>query len=214
MNFDGQNPESNSVDGRNINPFSVSAEIGRFNSLRYNEASQSNPLSGSINYTLPVVQPPTSNTQRYAITTPVFSDGGYIITDGGPNNIWEAQLIISPFLANFSIAFDNNTRYTSQQIFGTINAAIAARIATWSGVTSVVTLSMNTALAPAYRTNVSVQGAGSLSLGNYFPASLSEKYLGIPITFPAVGANQTVVSGTNAFITIAGSNQLRWTPIA
>jgi hypothetical protein len=44
MNFDGQNPENNSVDGRNINPFSVSAEIGRFNALRYNVASQSDPL--------------------------------------------------------------------------------------------------------------------------------------------------------------------------
>ena len=213
MNFDGQNPENNSVDGRNINPFSVSAEIGRFNSLRYNEASQSDPLSGAVNYILPVVPPPNSTTQRYAITTPVYSDGGYIITDSSPNNVWEAQLIISPFLANFSISFDNNTRYTSQQVFGTINAAIAARIATWPGVTSVVTLTMNTALAPAYRTNVSVQGAGSLSLGNYFPASFSEKYLGIPISFPAVGANQTVISGTNAFITIALTNQLRWTPM-
>jgi hypothetical protein len=212
MNFDGQTPDNNGVDGRNINPFSVSAEIGRFNALRYNVASQSDPLSGAINYTLPVVSPPNSTTQRYAVTTPVYSDGGFIITDAS-NNVWEAQLLITPFLANFAIPFANNTRYTSQQIFGTINAAIAAQIASWPGITSVVTLSMNNGFNP-YRTNVTVTGAGTLSLGNYFPPSFSEKYLGIGIAFPPVGPNQTVVSSSNAFTTIAGTNQLRWTPIA
>lgn len=214
MNFDGQNPDNNSVDGRNINPFSVSAEIGRFNALRYNVASQSDPLSGAINYTLPVVPPPNSTTQRYAITTPVYSDGGFIITDAGPGNVWQAQLFLPPNLANFNIPFADNTRYTSQQIFGTINAALAAQIAAW-GLTTVATLSLNTGFDP-YRTNVTVTngGAGSLSLGNYFPPSFSEKYLGIGIAFPSVGPNQTVVSGSNAIISIAGTSQLRWTPIA
>ena len=214
MNFDGQNPENNIIDGRNINPFSVSAESGRLNALRYNVATQSDPLSGSINYTLPTVPPPNSTTQRYAITTPVYSDGGFLITDAGPNNVWEAQLFISPFLANFSIVFANNTRYTSQQIFGTINAALAAQIAAW-GLPAVATLSLNFGFTP-YRTNVTLTnaGTGSLSLGNYSPASFSEKYLGIPITFPSVGSGQTLTGGSNVFTSIAGTNLLRWTPIA
>lgn len=166
-----------------------------------------------MNYILPVVQPPNSTTQRYAITTPVYSDGGFLITDAG-NNVWEAQLFISPFLANFSIPFANNTRYTSQQIFGTINAALTAQIAAW-GLPAVATLSLNFGFNP-YRTNVTLTnaGTGSLSLGNYSPPSFSEKYLGIPITFPSVGSDQTLTGGSNAFTSIAGSNQLRWTPIA
>jgi hypothetical protein len=209
MNGNGESASA-SVDGINIFPSEVTAGVGRFNILRFNQASQSNPLSGSINYTLPIVAPPSSLTSRYTLVTPIYGDGGYIDTDAGPNN-FEAQLLISPFLANFSIPFANNTRFTSQQVFSTINAAIAAQIAVW-GLTSVVVLTLNTALAPAYRTSVSVTGAGVLSLGNYFPPSFSEKYLGIGIAFPSVGPNQTLVSSTNAFQSIAVLDpaQLRW----
>ena len=211
MNGDGQySANTASVDGESIFPAEVTSAIGRFNNLRFISASQGDSLTGAENYILPIVPPPASTTARYTICTPVYADGGTLVTDAGPNNVFEAQLIISPFLANFSIPFNNNTRYTSQQVFGTINAAIAARIATWSGITTIVTLTMNTALAPIYRTNVSVNGTGSLSLGNYIPDSFAAKYLGIPVSFPAVGSNQTVTSGANAFQTIVGSNQLRW----
>ena len=203
MDGDGQYPRDG-VNGRDITPSSVTTE-----NLKFNIASQSNPLSGDVNYILPIVPAPFSATSRYTFATPVYADGGYIDTDAGPNNIFEAQLIISPFLAFFSIPFANNTRYTNQQVFSIINAAIASQIATW-GLTSVVTLTLNTALAPAYRTNVTVTGTGTLSLGNYIPASFSEKYLGIPVSFPPVGSNQTVISGTNAFVSIVGSKQLRW----
>lgn len=209
MNGDGSSGSTASVDGQDITPSSVTSLTGRFNNLRFIQASQSDSLDGLENYILPIVPAPFSNTSRYTFATPVYADGGYIDTDSGPNNVWEAQLLISPFLAFLSIPFANNTRYTNQQVFSTINAAIAAQIATW-GLTSVVTLTLNTALAPAYRTNVTVTGAGTISLGNYIPASFSEKYLGIPVSFPTVGPNQTVVSGTNAFVSIVVSKQLRW----
>jgi len=209
MNGDGSSGSAG-VDGQDIAPSSVTSSVGRFDNLRFIQASQGNSLNSAENYILPIVPAPFSATSRYTFATPVYSDGGYIDTDAGPNNVWEAQLIISPFLAFFSIPFANNTRYTNQQVFSTINAAIAAQIAAWSGVTTVVTLTLNTALAPAYRTNVTVNGTGTLSLGNYFPPSFSEKYLGIPVSFPPVGSNQTVISGTNAFQTIVGSKQLRW----
>ena len=210
MNGDGEASSASSVDGTDITPSSITSLTGRFNNLRFIQASQGDSLNGAENYILPIVPPPFSNTSRYTFATPVYSDGGYIDTDGGPNNVWEAQLLISPFLHLFSIPFANNTRYTSQQVFATINAAIAAQIATWPGVTTVVTLTLNFALAPAYRTNVTVNGAGTISLGNYFPASFSEKYLGIPVSFPTVGPNETVVSGTNSVVSIVGSKQLRW----
>lgn len=211
MNGDGQSAGSAaSVDGESIFPAQVTSAIGRFNNLRFISASQGDSLTGAENYILPIVAPPPSTTARYTICTPVYGDGGTLVTDAGPNNVFEAQLIISPFLANFNIPFNNNTRYTSQQVFSIINTAIAAQIATWAGVTTVVTLTMNTTLAPTYRTNVAVNGAGSLSLGNYIPNSFAAKYLGIPVSFPAVGSNQTVTSGANAFQTIVGTNQLRW----
>lgn len=210
MNGDGSSG-STGVDGQDIAPSSVTSSVGRFNNLRFIQASQGDSLNSAENYILPIVPAPFSATSRYTFATPVYADGGYIDTDSGPNNVWEAQLIISPFLAFFSIPFANNTRYTNQQVFSTINAAIATQIATW-GLTSgnTITLTLNTALAPAYRTNVTVVGNGTFSLGNYFPPSFSEKYLGIPVTFPNVGPNQTVISGTNAFTSLIGSKQLRW----
>lgn len=210
MNGDGSSGSAG-VDGQDIAPSSVTSSIGRFNSLRFIQASQGDSLNSAENYILPIVPAPFSATSRYTFATPVYADGGYIDTDAGPNNVWQAQLIISPFLAFFNIPFADNTRYTNQQVFSTINAAIAAQIAAW-GLTTVITLTLNTALAPSYRTNVTVTGAGaiSFSLGNYIPASFSEKYLGIPVTFPSVNANQTVISGTNAFTSIVGSKQLRW----